>query len=204
MRHCFEFFWPRADVRVYSEAKRLVDLKLARSALEFTGRRRRTIYSITPRGRKALGSWLGQVPKPIALEFEALVKTFLGGLGSRADLEQTLAKTLNDARFMLEVATNVRAAYLSRRAPFQDEYVQVWQFVYDFLTDYFALVHDWAERTLDVVRRWPDVGPEGKREAAIQRFRSKRPARRLREAPVRSSAVPGTWQGGRARPRVTG
>lgn len=43
---------------------------------EHTGRRRRTIYSITERGREALRAWLDQPLTPIALEFEGLLRIF--------------------------------------------------------------------------------------------------------------------------------
>lgn len=201
MRHCFEFFWPRADVRVYAEAKGLVGLGLVTARVEFSGRRRRTIYSITPRGRAALRRWLRDPPKPIALEFEALVKVFLAAIGNREDLVRTLSKTLEDARYMLEVATNVRNVYLARCAPHQDEYVQVWQFVYDFLTDYFALVHDWSARTLGAVSSWGDLRADGKREQALRTFEDKEPAVRLGGAGASAAAMPGTWQEGRTRPR---
>jgi DNA-binding PadR family transcriptional regulator len=123
MRHCFEYFWPRADARVYAEAKRLAISGLARASEQRTGRRRRTAYAITPAGRRALRRWLATPPKPIALEFEALVKVYLARLGTRDDLVATLEATAADAAYMLEVARNVRQVYLDGCAPFQDGYV---------------------------------------------------------------------------------
>jgi DNA-binding PadR family transcriptional regulator len=201
MRHCFEFFWPRADARVYSEAKGLVARGFVSEAKKRTGRRTTTSYEITPAGRRALASWLAMPPKPIALEFEALVKVFLGRFGSKQELLSTLAATGVDAQRMLDVATNVREVYLDRCVPFQDDYVHVWVFVYDFLTDYFAMVDQWADRTAERMASWEDLSPEGKREVALELFEAKRPGNRGPEVRPPADAVPGTWQRGRARPR---
>src|SRR5436190_5363397 len=126
MRHCFEFFWPRADARVYAEAKGLAKRGLATVRRDVVGRRRRTSYAITPAGRGALQRWMATPPKPVALEFEALVKVYLARFGAKEDLLATLAKTAEDAEYMLQIARNVRGVYLEGCAPFQDEYVHVW------------------------------------------------------------------------------
>src|SRR5262245_24409070 len=54
-------FWPRAESRLYEEPKKLVAHGLARASAEMVGQRRRTIYTITPKGRRALAKW---VPTP--------------------------------------------------------------------------------------------------------------------------------------------
>ena len=52
-------FWPRAVSKLYEEPKKLVSHGLARSAVQQNGRRRRTVYTITAKGRRALAEWLG-------------------------------------------------------------------------------------------------------------------------------------------------
>ena len=204
MRHCFEYFWPRADARVYAEAKRLSAAGLLRTSEDRVGRRRRTSYAITPPGRTALRRWLATPPKPVALEFEALVKVYLARLGTRDDLLRALESTAADATYMLQVAANVRQLYLEGCAPFQDEYVHTWAFVYDFLTDYFEMLHRWSARTARAVQAWPDLDPDGNRADALALFRTKRPGGASKPTSD-PEAMPGTWQEGRARPRyVTG
>jgi DNA-binding PadR family transcriptional regulator len=174
-QHCFEYFWPRADARVYEEVKGLAKAGLAVASRERIGRRPRTTYAITPAGRAALEVWLARPPEMIALEFEALLKVYLARFGTREDLLANLERTRDDAAFMLRVARTVRQAYLEGCAPLQDEYVHVWAFVYDFLVDYFTLIHRWAERTRATVEGWADLSPEDKRERALQVFDEKRP-----------------------------
>ena len=52
------YLWPRAESNTYAEPKRLVAAGLATSREEWTGGRRRTVYSITETGRAELASWL--------------------------------------------------------------------------------------------------------------------------------------------------
>jgi hypothetical protein len=92
---------------------------------------------------------------------------------------------------MLGVAANVRDIYLEGCAPFQDDYIHVWAFVYDFLTGYFALLRDWAKRARAAVERWQDLEPEGKRDEALDLFERKRPQAVGGTSKV--PAKPGEW-----------
>ena len=62
MRRSLHFFWPRAESNLYAEPKRLVTAGLAEAREEWNGDRRRTVYSITDRGREALRTWLATPP----------------------------------------------------------------------------------------------------------------------------------------------
>lgn len=92
------WFWPRAERKLYDEPKNLVALGLASATEEHTGNRPRTIYAITPAGRKALRSWLGQAPEPPAFEFEGMVKVFFADGGTIDQLRATLASIEDAAR----------------------------------------------------------------------------------------------------------
>ena len=84
------FLWPRAESKIYESAKRLASLGLATAKQQPTGRRRRTVYSITPAGRRALRSWLGQPGAGPALEFEGGLKLFFADQGTKADAFATI------------------------------------------------------------------------------------------------------------------
>lgn len=193
MRHCFEYFWPRDDKRVYADAARLAAAGLAETEVQWRGRRRQTTYRITPTGRVALREWLTTPSAPVALDFEALVKVFLARFGTRDDLLATVRQVEQDAAFMLHVATTVRGAYVEGCAPFQDEYIHVWAFVYDFLTDYFTLFRDWAARAQKEAESWADLDPQGKRERALEVFRRKQPLPPSVSTGT-TPAVPGAWR----------
>jgi DNA-binding PadR family transcriptional regulator len=53
-----DYMWPRAESNVYAEPKRLVDAGLVNAREQWSGKRRRTVYSITSTGRTALATWL--------------------------------------------------------------------------------------------------------------------------------------------------
>src|SRR3954465_3903902 len=85
VRRSLNWFWPRAERKLYDEPKRLVDQGLATAVQEPTGKRPRTVYEITAEGRDALRAWLAQPPEPPSLEFEGMVKVFFADSGSLDD-----------------------------------------------------------------------------------------------------------------------
>ena len=58
VRRSLSWFWPRTERKLYDEPKRLVAEGYATAREEFTGRRKRTVYEITPEGRAALRATL--------------------------------------------------------------------------------------------------------------------------------------------------
>ena len=93
VQRSLNWFWPRAERRLYDEPKALVADGLAVAAKEFTGQRPRTVYAITEAGRDAVRDWLGEPPAPHTVESEALLKVFFADAGSLEQLLGTLAAT---------------------------------------------------------------------------------------------------------------
>lgn len=84
------WFWPRAERKLYDEPKRLVAAGFAHAEREMTGARPRTVYAVTPQGRKAIRQWLDVPPVPPVLEFEGMVKVFFADGGTLGQLRATL------------------------------------------------------------------------------------------------------------------
>ena len=99
------WFWPRTPRKIYDEAKRLENHDLATSTREMTGRRPRSVYDITPRGREVLDDWLGQTSVESRFESEAMVRTFFADSGSLEQLRATLTEAAGSAEERLEVLT---------------------------------------------------------------------------------------------------
>jgi DNA-binding PadR family transcriptional regulator len=160
------FFFPRAESQVYAEPKRLVAAGLAEARAEPTGRRPRTVYSITPAGREALAEWLATPPASrFQFEFEVLLRVMLAPFGRDEDLVQAFGKAKGDAAGLVDLAHAIRAEYLDGRAPFQRHIV--WRaFLLDFLMEFGEAMEDWAERSLDRVRAWEGETEEERRAAA--------------------------------------
>jgi DNA-binding PadR family transcriptional regulator len=92
------WFWPRAERKLYDEPKRLVAAGFATATDQRTGRRPKTVYAITPAGRRALRHWLGEEPAPPLLEVEALVKVFFADVGTLDALRGTLQHVADTAQ----------------------------------------------------------------------------------------------------------
>ena len=82
--------WPRAQSKLYEEPKKLVAHGYARATDDSVGRRRRTRYTITAKGRRALAAWLQEPGDGPILEFEQLLKISFADSGSKADIVANL------------------------------------------------------------------------------------------------------------------
>lgn len=188
----FAYFWPRARSHVLAEVKRLADLGLATAQSEPTGRRARTVYSLTPEGRRALDRWMATPPAAFGLEIEGLVRVFLAPFGSVDDLAASLEATRAEAVTMLSMAAGIIERYLEGTAPAQ-EHIHVRALLIDFLTHFAESTEAWAARSLATVRTWDDLGPNGKEQAARNALAAMPRARGASGPPVE------TWGSIRAR-----
>ena len=148
-------FWPRAESKLYEEPKKLVAHGLARASTELVGKRRRTVYSITPKGRRALAEW---VPTPGAgpvVEFEQLIKVFFAEHGSKHDLLATLERVREESGARLGANARVPEAYLAGKGPFPERLPWL-LLVGQFLVDFYVMVERWAGWAESIVETWPD------------------------------------------------
>ncbi len=90
VKRSLNWFWPRAERKLYDEPKALAATGLATAEKQFTGQRAGTLYTITPDGREALRRWLDEPPAPPSTESEAMLKVFFADAGSLEQLAGTL------------------------------------------------------------------------------------------------------------------
>jgi DNA-binding PadR family transcriptional regulator len=147
--------WPRATSKIYEEPKKLVGHGYARASSERVGRRTRTVYAITTRGRDALAEWLTAPGDGPVLEFEQLLKVFFSEHGTKADALATLAAARAWARERSAESLAIGREYLGRRGPFPERGAQL-DLTSRFLTDLYALVGEWAAWATSVAEEWPD------------------------------------------------
>jgi DNA-binding PadR family transcriptional regulator len=148
------WFWPRAERKLYEEPKRLVEYGLATAASESTGKRPRTVYSITADGRKALRRWLDAAPAEPSLEFEALVKVFFADGGSLTQLRSTLDHVERDATARRDV---LRGMIDARSSETNYEFAARWPI--NALSMRFQLDHNelqirWARWAREQIATW--------------------------------------------------
>lgn len=148
-------FWPRATSKLYEEPKKLVAHGLARASDDSVGRRPRTRYTITAKGRRALAAWLSTPGEGPILECEQLVKIHFADSGTKADVLANLEATRRWVLEQNEQNLEVARAYLKGRGAFPQR-AALNQLPGRFLTDFYAMVARWVHWATDVVERWPD------------------------------------------------
>jgi DNA-binding PadR family transcriptional regulator len=147
--------WPRAQSKLYEEPKKLVAHGYARATDDSVGRRRRTRYTITAKGRRALVAWLQEPGDGPILEFEQLLKISFADSGSKADIVANLAATR--AWVIDQNGENLATAraYQEGRSAFPER-AALNQLAGRFLTDFYVMVAHWVAWASEVVDRWPD------------------------------------------------
>ena len=147
--------WPRAQSKLYEEPKKLVAHGYARATDDPVGRRRRTRYTITANGRRALAVWLQTPGEGPVMEFEQLLKISFADSGSKADvianLDAARAWVLDQNEENLATAR----AYLEGRSAFPER-AALNQLAGRFITDFYVTVARWVEWASSVVDEWPD------------------------------------------------
>jgi PadR family transcriptional regulator, regulatory protein AphA len=155
MRRALGQFWPRAESKLYEEPKKLVAEGLARATAESTGRRPRTVYSITAKGRRALAEWVPQPGAGPVLEFEALVKLFYAEHGTKWDVLATLDRVRSWSEERHADSAGIALAYLNGEGPFPERLP--WLVLCgQFLEEFEIMVERWTEWATDIVEKWPD------------------------------------------------
>ncbi|MGA7271720.1 MAG: PadR family transcriptional regulator [Acidimicrobiia bacterium] len=166
----FRYVWPRAESAIYREAKRLASMGLIEGQKEYTGKRARTIYSITEAGKGALREWLGSPISPFSMDFEAMLRVFVAPLGTKDELIGTLRQVRADAREMLQFAGEVKQEFIDGINVTQDQ-VYIRALAVDFFVSLLNTVEAWAERTTAEVDTWDDLMPsEEKNEIGLEKM----------------------------------
>ena len=149
-------FWPRAVSGLYEEPKKLVAAGLARARPDDVGRRPRTRYEITAKGRRALAAWVPTPGDGPVVEFEQLVKIFFAEHGTKADLARHHRRRTRRARRNgSRRRRDVPHEYLEHRGGYPERLPWL-ILVGRFLDEIDQAVDRWTTWAADVVADWPD------------------------------------------------
>src|SRR5687768_3515330 len=151
-------FWPRAESNLYAEAKRLVAGGHAVARQERTGERRRTVYRITPQGRKALREWLDTPGGEMRLESEPLLKVFFADQGSKADLLDTLRAMGAAAEAQQATLRRMAEEYRAGVGPFPER-LAVGVLALGLVWQHLEATIAWSLRAVEAVGTWQKPGP---------------------------------------------
>ena len=155
MDRALGFFWPRARSKLYEEPKKLVAHGLAKATPETVGKRPRTVYSITPKGRRALAAWVRTPGAPPVLESEQLVKVFFAEHGSKQDLVDGFESLREWLRERAVAGAAIPRGYLEGTGAFPERLPWL-ILVGKFLDEFEMAVERWVEWASGVVDAWPD------------------------------------------------
>ena len=175
--------WPRAESRIYDQLKRLAELGFASAVDEATGRRPRTVYSITDAGRLALREWLDDDdPAPYRLEDELLLRLSLCDAGDLTTLRRNLQRARRHLIAKLEamVELNEQLSQRQGRFPRRSHISAVMAAAAYRQMAFRAELYDSVDRIIDT---WPSTaGDENTQQQAIDSMGSTADAmRRLLE-----------------------
>lgn len=168
----FRYVWPRAESAIYREAKRLASMGLIEGRKEYTGKRARSIYSITEDGKQELREWLTTPVTPFSMDFEAMLRIFVLPLGTKDDIIGTLKHVSADTEEMLRFAGEVKQEFIDGINVTQDQ-VYIRALAVDFFISLLITVDAWAERTLAEVESWDDLEPSAeKNQKGLEKIRN--------------------------------
>lgn len=147
--------WPRAQSKLFEEPRKLVAHGYASGQDERVGRRPRTVYTITPAGRRALAAWLAEPGTGPTLEFEGLVKLIFAEHGTRQDALASIARVRDWAVERNEGNIEAGERFAEGDGRFEERRATT-LLVGAFLTDFYALVAAWADWAVAEVESWPE------------------------------------------------
>lgn len=148
-------YWPRAESKIYEEPKKLVAHGLATASKEHTGRRPRTVYAITAKGREALRAWLGQPPQAPLVEFEGAVKVLFAEHSGKQQLLATLRSIRHQAELTREEHSALAHDLAQTGGPFPNR-LHLNALVLKFMWDQAQTLINWAEWAEQQVTAWPE------------------------------------------------
>jgi DNA-binding PadR family transcriptional regulator len=155
MRMSLHYMWPRAESNVYAEPKRLVAAGLATSREEWTGSRRRTIYSITRAGRAALAEWLASPSSRQRNESEGLLKVLFAENGTKDDLLETIREIRRDASAVIEHFLQFADVYEAGEGEYPERF-DLSALTARLLSEQQMVTVRWADWAEEVVSGWDE------------------------------------------------
>jgi PadR family transcriptional regulator, regulatory protein AphA len=157
----WRFTWPRARSGIYEEPKSLVEHGYATARTERRGERgRKTVYTVTVAGRRALREWLTLPSAEPRFESEAVLRTLFATEGTKDDLLNTLDALCAHVRATRADMAVQAADYLQTGGPFPER-LHIIALIGRLNHGYVALIDEWARWARSEVETWPDtkIGP---------------------------------------------
>jgi PadR family transcriptional regulator AphA len=135
------FFWTASYGQIYPELKRLRKAGLVRAKQVPRGRVKRTVYSLTPKGERALHEWLTDGENVLfELRDEGLLRLFFGDVLSR---DEVLANLRTQEQLFELVLDRFREIEVDARGGFPDESQRFPHLALRYGIDFIRWSRDW-------------------------------------------------------------
>jgi PadR family transcriptional regulator AphA len=135
------FFWTASYGQIYPELKRLRKAGLVRAKQVPRGRVKRTVYSLTPKGERALHEWLTDGENVLfELRDEGLLRLFFGDVLSR---DEVLANLRTQEQLFELVLDRFREIEVDARGGFPDESQRFPHLALRYGIDFISWSRDW-------------------------------------------------------------
>lgn len=148
--------WPRARSNLYADLKRLAAEGLADTTVESVGRRSRTRYRITRRGRTALRAWLQEPGAPPAFECEALVKLGFAPFTTKEAALAQIDVILAHAEARMALGADLAQEYVDDTGPLPER-LHINAVMWRYLSDVDRATYEWATWARREIESWPDT-----------------------------------------------
>lgn len=165
------YFWPRAESGVYEEPKNLVAHGLAKADPQRTGRRPRTVYSITDAGRAEMRRWLEAESEHAVFFSEALVRVWFGEQGDKLALLETIGSMRRQAEATQERGRAIATEYSSSEVPFPQR-LRINALVFKFIYEQAETTIRWSMWAEQYIRRLDGLAPLEAADDALEIFRA--------------------------------
>ncbi len=150
------FIWPRANAGIYNEPKKLVAHGLATARVEPNAGRRRTIYEITGKGRRALAAWLARPNGEWSFASEAALQIFFADGAGLEELRAQLRALIEHGRDRYQMDQAMVAHWLGEGPRFPAR-LHFTAMMADLISSLTTAIDDWASRWLLLSESWPDT-----------------------------------------------
>jgi len=163
--------WPRAESRLYDNVKKLAKQGLASVTEHAAGKRKRSVYTITPEGEDKLRHWVAEPGKDLVFENEALLKLAnaedFGIEGVRTILDQIASSTSIDAAHCIEGFKEIAAA-LDSESPDHPPVLNI--LINSYIGEIMEARLKWLEFARDYTAEWKTLEQDEEKAAQTQAF----------------------------------
>jgi len=152
-------FWSSAESVVYEEPKNLVARGLARATTETSGKRSRTVYTITAAGKRELARWFREPTVDPQIQFEAMLKVLFADATTKDDVLGAIETIRTWAGQTRTRGEAISADYVDGDPPYPDR-AHIVALTMAYQVSFVDAVNNWADWATAQVEGWDGTGPQ--------------------------------------------